>query len=268
MEDYTLVRHYGADEIKERWVKGSVKIGLSCGTSSDSFYWTAPFDISNPITESISCKGNSGKRILIDIAIEKVESLVVVSLKDHSFTSLPPYKVENRTPDLTLRFRQQYTTLDSNPRHVLLPTEYTYFAWDNDSLPKAIEIVAVDKHGTQSPTALYKFDVIGKSLSNLNVSALDNVRSHLNVFVKVEGRTRVLVVTSPSENRVVLRNKKNSYLSEFKIGYIMKSRISLCFSGLEISLINEVRKLIILYVHCEYVALDSARGCVYRHRRG
>jgi hypothetical protein len=194
--------------------------------------------ISNRSVEYITARCELGKRHMLEISVKDIDSVVVVVIREHSSTNLPAFKVVNRVPDLQLRFRQHGTNPTIVPRYILKPAGYMYFSWSDPSLPKHIELAAVDYLGNESPCVIYKLENVNSSLQRINVSSLENQRRELKAQVIVEGHTRVLIISNvdnPHKNYSVSVNRRYDLVCSV----MSAADLSMSLTGVSVSLIDE-----------------------------
>ncbi|CAE7596637.1 Mctp2, partial [Symbiodinium microadriaticum] len=211
-------------------------------------YWTAPVRVGQPCTEYISARSVRRCRHMLEVTVKDVDSMRVISIREHSLADPPAFKIVNRLPDLRVRFRQLHTDPTQYPRSSLSPAEYSYYAWDNTTLPKVLAVSAVDEHGVESPVGVYSVETVGVDLAPLNVTALKNRRSTVSVKVIVEGHTRCLELSNPpdkEERRSFKQRERNMTRLEEMLMACRHSEVLFFFSGLNFSFIDETPREVI-----------------------
>jgi hypothetical protein len=205
---------------------------LSRSYFRDSPVWTPPIRLDSACSEYISTMQKSGYTHLMNVDIVHQGPVTIVTLREHNQNRLPAFKIENRTPDMRLRFRQQYSDKDDYPRRTLRPAEYCYYAWDNLNLPRVIELAAVDCNDVESPVVSYKMDGVDSVLTPLNVSSLVTKVTYLNVRMQVQGHVRILVVSA------VEADEDASDLSVFA-SLLLHASIDVSFRGVSVVAIDD-----------------------------
>lgn len=200
-----------------------------------------------------------GRRHLCEVNVTEVSSMLVVTVRENNASNLPSFKVVNRTPDLRLRFRQQHTDPLEYPVYVLQPAEYTYFSWDNPNLPKAIELCAVDDFGFQSNTVVYRLENVDDRMQPISVGNLHNRRTALSVREIVEGRTRVLIVSSEAPSVVEAEEHESDVTSLLRM-----ANVDIFFKGLALSLVDD-RPRELVSVTLEEITCRSLRSTSQWH---
>lgn len=228
-------------------VQGRIKFRLSRVKRPFNF-WTAPIRVEQPCTEYVSARSLKRTRHMLEVNVKDVDSMRVISIREHSVANPPAFKIVNRLPDLRIRFRQLHTDATQHSRCILHPAEYMYYAWDNATLNKSLAVAAVDEFGVESPLGVYNVETVGVDLAPLNVSSLCNERSSVSVKVVVEGHTRCLVLSNPPEKEEKLSFKKLNNNSQMnKVQEILmacyRSEVLFFFSGVNFSFIDEVSKV-------------------------
>jgi hypothetical protein len=206
---------------------------------SDAYKWTPPIRVDVPGVEYITVKKPSGVSVLLNLSVETQGPMSIVTFKEHSDKLLPAYKIENRTPDLRIRFRQQHTDQDDFPRRTLRPSEYCYYGWDNLNLPKVLEIAAVDGDDSESPIVEYRFENFGDRLPQLNISNLASNVKMLDVEMKLQGHIRIITI-SAEQRRSSDRKVESNDGSAGSIAYFFKSAsFDFYFKGVAIAAIDD-----------------------------
>ncbi|CAE7748455.1 unnamed protein product, partial [Symbiodinium microadriaticum] len=198
-----------------------------------------------------------GKRHMLEISVKDVDCLVVIVVRQHTICNLPAFKIVNRIPDLQLRFRQQGTNPLIDPRYILKPAGFMYFSWSDPSLPKALELVAVDYLGNESPAVTYKLENVSNALTAINVTNLENQRRELKAQVIVEGHTRVLIISNPECLSSSKSHSPSALRYDLLCSAISAAEMTISLSGISVSLIDEEpQELISLTV--DTIRLSSA----------
>jgi hypothetical protein len=225
-------------------VKGRLKFRLSKVRKPFNF-WTAPVRVGQPCTEHVSARSVKKTRHLLEVTVKDVESVRVISIREHTIANPPAFKIINRLPDLRIRFRQVNTDPTQHSRCTLSPAEYMYYAWDNCTQHKSLAVCAVDEEGTESPLCVYNLEAVGIDLTPLDVSGLRNEREEVSVKVVVEGQTRCLVLSNPPERGSRMSFRKIKATGTSRINELLtvcyRSELLFFFTGLTISFIDEVR---------------------------
>ena len=196
--------------------------------------------VSNCAVEYITVRCEMGKRHMLEISVKDIDSMVVIVVRQHSNTNLPAFKVVNRIPDLQLRFRQHGTNPLIYPRYILKPAGFMYFSWSDPSLPKAVELAAVDYLGNESPTVTYKLENVSSSLTAINVTTLENKRRELKAQVVVEGHTRVLIISNPDNFTNVASTSSRMMKYDLLCSAMSTPSMTIFLTGVSVSLIDEV----------------------------
>jgi hypothetical protein len=228
--------------------QGTIRLMIDFNRDETFNTWTAPVPIGNPISEAVSASTSDGDRHLLEVNVQESKSFNIITISEHSATNLPAFMIVNRVQDFHLRFRQKHTHVLAYPRQIVRPMEYLYYAWDDSNLSKVIDLVAVDKHGNESPAESYVLENVGKKHPPLNVSMLDNHRTRLLVKVVIEGHTRKLVISNDYEDRKRhshLNRKEKPHDAANEYGVNNHIRFMCCLSGLSLSLIDEVPRELI-----------------------
>ena len=250
-------------------VTGSIKFRLSRVKRPCNF-WTAPVCVGQQCTEYISARSLRQSRHMLEVTVKDEDSMRVIAIREHSLANPPAFKIVNRLPDLRVRFRQLNTDVLQHPRCTLQPAEYMYYAWDNATLPKLLAVCASDEYGVESPVGVYNVETVGVDLAPLNVSSLRNQRSTVAVKVIVEGHTRCLVLSNPTESAdrhsFKKLERKLNVLQEL-LAACRLSEFLIAFSGLNFSYIDEVNCYLSIISRLLYVCADTSRGHLL-HCRG
>ena len=222
-----------------KYVQGSLTFQLTLERRKKNL-WSAPIPVSTRTVEYITVRCEMGKRHMLEISVKDVDCLVVIVVRQHTICNLPAFKIVNRIPDLQLRFRQQGTNPLIDPRYILKPAGFMYFSWSDPSLPKALELVAVDYLGNESPAVTYKLENVSNALTAINVTNLENQRRELKAQVIVEGHTRVLIISNPESLSSSKSHSPSALRYDLLCSAISAAEMTISLSGISVSLIDEV----------------------------
>lgn len=232
-----------------KYVQGNLTFQMTLERRKKNL-WSAPVPISNRNVEYITARCDLGRRHMLEISVKDIDSVVVVVIREHNATNLPAFKVVNRVPDLQLRFRQHGTNPTIVPRYILKPAGFMYFSWSDPSLPKHIELVAVDYLGNESPSVIYKLENVSSSLQSLNVSQLENERRELKAQVVVEGHTRVLIISNVDNTSKKYGGASADRKYDLVCSVMSAADLSMSLTGVSVTLIDEVgfRQTLLLWL--------------------
>ncbi|KAI4344734.1 hypothetical protein L6164_011925 [Bauhinia variegata] len=149
----------------------------------DGYKWSMPFSVCNEGVMRINLKkdiGNDLKQLRVAVRSGAKRSRFEVVFCPDSWSS--PYRIENRSMFLPIRFRQVDGTGDS--WQLLLPNNAASFLWEDLGRRHLIELL-VD--GTD-PTKSLKYDI-------------DEISDHQPIYV-TDGSTRALRVTIIKEEKI------------------------------------------------------------------
>lgn len=208
----------------------------------DAYKWTPPIRVDVPGVEYITVKRQSGLSTLLNVAIETQGPMSIVTFKEHTEKMLPAYKIENRTPDLRIRFRQQNTDQDDFPRRTLRPSEYCYYGWDNLNLPKVLEIAAVDGDDLESPIVQYRLEGIGDRLPQLNISNLASRAKMLDVRMQLQGHIRIITISAEQRKSNDRKADSSDANSGLIASFLKIASFDFYFKGVAIAAIDDSPK--------------------------
>ncbi len=133
------------------------------------FNWTPPLRLDSGGVEYISARQTNGFYKLLNMNIMTSGAVSIISVVEHDNENLPAFRIENRTPDFRLRFRQTDTDKMEFVRRTLKSGEFCYYGWDDPNLSKTLDIAVVDCNDTESAVR-NKFAVqINKLLEYLDI---------------------------------------------------------------------------------------------------
>lgn len=255
-----LLRLPNNKENRDCATQGSIRLMIDFIRDETFNTWTAPVPIGHPTSEAVAASTSDGERHLLEVNVQESNSFNIITVNEYSSSNRPAFMIVNRVQDLHLRFRQKHTSVAAYPRQIVRPMEYLYYAWDDCNLSKVIDLVAVDKHGNESPAESYVLENVGKKHSPLNVSMLDNHRTLLLVKVVIEGHTRKLVISNDYKERKKKPRKSARHVhltSDMSIDNHIRFVCSL--SGLSLSIIDELPRELI------HFTVDDIEICSLPH---
>ncbi|CAM9458521.1 unnamed protein product, partial [Ectocarpus fasciculatus] len=198
--------------------------------------WTPPLRLDIPGVEYISARMTNGYSKLLSASVRSSGPVLIVSLCEQTKEALPAFRIENRTPDFRLRFRQHQTDKIDYVRRTLRPAEGCYYGWDDPNLPHAIELVIVDSNDVQSMPVVYKLDSIDEYLPPISTSGLSTKSQTIQVKIHIRGHIRVLTV-----NAGAVQNSEYDTDDSMGIcaGYMLHASIDISFRGLSVAAIDD-----------------------------
>ncbi len=120
----------------------------------DTVEWSPPLRLDVAGVEYLSVKQTNGLPKLLALSIMNTGPVSIISVNEHTSEFLPAFRIENRTPDLRMRFRQLNTDKIDYIRRTLRPGEGCYYGWDDPNLPRILEVAVVDSNDLESQVTI------------------------------------------------------------------------------------------------------------------
>ncbi|CAM6084054.1 unnamed protein product [Calypogeia fissa] len=113
----------------------------------EGYEWSYPFAVEKETRIVIPLRQNSGERRFIKVDIRGYEEGSRFSIMFRLGSTRGPYRFENRTPDVPLKFRQ--LGLDDDSWQQLKPHSTKTFAWDDPEGQQLLEVVPANTDCTE-----------------------------------------------------------------------------------------------------------------------
>ncbi|KAL3812236.1 hypothetical protein ACJIZ3_013504 [Penstemon smallii] len=198
----------------------------------DGYQWSTPFSISSEGLMSISLRSDSGSdemHLSVEVRGGAKTSRYEVILRPSSFSS--PYRIENRSFFLPIRFRQVHSSKDS--WRSLLPNAAASFSWEDLGRQRYLELLVDGNDSTTSQ----KYD-IDEIKDHQPIQVVGGPRRGLRVTIIREEKVNVVKISDwmPENDAPTLLNRSPS------LQQIYESKSTLA-SDSEFHLILEVAEL-------------------------
>ncbi|XP_073134921.1 uncharacterized protein [Henckelia pumila] len=187
----------------------------------DDTEWSFPFQIVKEDTVTLALKKNDGKQSFLRTEIRGYEEgsrfIVVFRLG----SAKGPIRIENRTKNCTISFRQ--TGFGDDAWIQLQPLSTTAFSWEN---PYGQKVIDAQVHGGSDDAVVCKYD-----LDKLGLSSLDGSSG---LYIHVKNTSEVKVVSFVVESMLVTRSSDGGGSLRLRDGSQIHSKLPEERSALEL----------------------------------
>lgn len=218
-------------------VRGSIVLSVIPVSREDIHPWTPPLHLDVPGFKYLNSRMTNGFSKLLTVSVISSGPVMIATINEQSEEYLPAFRIENRTPDLRVRFRQSQTDEIDYVRRTLRPAEGCYYGWDDPNLPHSLELAVVDCNDTESQVTSYKIDTLDDSLPPINTRGMSTKSQNLRVRLHIQGHIRVLTINAATTEE--LEEDMDDSLGILS-GCILHASIDVCFCGISIAAIDDV----------------------------
>jgi hypothetical protein len=219
-------------------VRGSLVFSVMPVSRRDVNPWTPPLRLDVPGVEYISARQTDGHSKLLNVSVMTSGCVLIVTVCEHTKEALPAFRIENRTPDLRVRFRQHQTDKIDYVRRTLRPAEGCYYGWDDPNLPRAVELVVVDNNDVESQAVAYKIDSVDEFIPPISTQGLATRSVSLRVNIHIRGHIRVLTVSAAQPDDQDEDADNDDSLGLFA-SWILHASIDLSFRGVSLCAVDD-----------------------------